>query len=70
MEPIIRGISNMSPDGWFNFGAMWVVFGIPGTLFLLAALSYGARRAVPVRWVLLGILGGAALLAGLGLLIG
>jgi hypothetical protein len=69
-RPINKGISNMTPEGWFNFGGVWVAFGFPGVLFLLAALSYRARRAVPVRWVLLGILGGFVLLAGLGLLIG
>lgn len=39
MAPVHKGISNMSPEGWFNFGATWVVWGIPGILFLLAALS-------------------------------
>ncbi|WP_433615928.1 hypothetical protein ACQP2P_13165 [Dactylosporangium sp. CA-139114] len=70
MAPVHKGISNMSPEGWFNFGAMWVVFGIPGILFLLAALSYRSRTAVRSRWVLLGILGGVVLLGGLGVLIG
>ncbi|MEU8660845.1 hypothetical protein [Actinoplanes philippinensis] len=70
MEPIDKGISNMTPEGWFNFGATWVVWGIPGVLFLLAALSYRARNPVKTRWVVLGILGGAVLLGGLGFVIG
>ncbi len=70
MAPIDKGISNMSPEGWFNFGAAWAVWGVPGVLFLLAALSYGTRAAARGRWVLLGILGGAVLLVGLGVLIG
>jgi hypothetical protein len=70
MHPLHKGISNMSPEGWFNFGATWVVWGIPGVLFALAALSYRARTAVRGWWVLLGILGGAVLLGGLGMLIG
>ena len=70
MHPIDKGISNMSAEGWFNFSATWVVWGIPGVLFLLAALAYRAHTAVRARWILLGVLGGAALLVGLGLLIG
>ncbi|MEV6968921.1 hypothetical protein AB0M47_27755 [Hamadaea sp. NPDC051192] len=70
MEPMNKGISNMSADGWFNFGAMWVIWGVPGVLFLLAALAYRVRRPAPWAWVLLGVVGGAALLFGLGLLIG
>lgn len=70
MEPINKGISNMSAEGWFNFGAMWAVWGVPGVLFLLAALAYRARRPARGWWVLLGLAGGAVLLFGLGLLIG
>jgi hypothetical protein len=70
IEPINKGISNMSAEGWFNFGATWLVWGVPGVLFLLTARAYGRRVAVRRRWVLLGVLGGAALLLGLGLLIG
>ena len=70
MDPVDKGISNMSSEGWFNFGATWVVWGIPGILFLLAALSYRSRTPVGGRWVLLGILGGVVLLGGLGVLIG
>jgi hypothetical protein len=70
MEPINKGISNMSAEGWFNFAATWTIWGIPGILFLLAALSYRARTPVRARWILLGLAGGTALLGGLGALIG
>ncbi|MCP2322265.1 hypothetical protein HDA40_000772 [Hamadaea flava] len=70
MHPIDKGISNMSPEGWFNFGATWGIWGVPGVLFLLAALSYRARNAVRARWILLGVVGGTALLGVLGALIG
>jgi hypothetical protein len=70
MHPIDKGISNMSAEGWFNFSATWAVWGVPGVLFLLAALSYRAHTPVRARWVLLGVVGGMTLLGGLGLLIG
>jgi hypothetical protein len=70
MHPIDKGISNMSAEGWFNFSATWAVWGVPGVLFLLAALFYRARTPIRARWVLLGVTGGVALLGGLGLLIG
>ncbi|SDZ21228.1 hypothetical protein SAMN05444365_10790 [Micromonospora pattaloongensis] len=70
MHPLDKGISNMSPEGWFNFGAMWAIWGVPGVLFLLAALSYRARTPVRAWWILLGVIGGTALLGGLGILIG
>jgi hypothetical protein len=70
MDPINKGISNMTAEGWFNFGATWFIWGIPGTLFLLTARSYGRRVFVQGRWAALGLLGGAGLLVGLGALIG
>jgi hypothetical protein len=70
MDPIAKGISTMSAEGWFNFGSTWVVWGVPGVLFLVAARAYGRKVAVAKRWVLLGVLGGFGLLFGLGLLIG
>jgi hypothetical protein len=70
LDPIDKGISNMSAEGWFNFAATWTIWGIPGVLFLLAALSYRARTPVRARWILLGLTGGTALLGGLGVLIG
>lgn len=70
MDPIDKGISNMTPEGWFNFAATWAIWGVPGALFLLAALSYRSRRPARGWWVGLGVLGGAVMLAGLGVLIG
>lgn len=70
MDPIDKGISNMSAEGWFNFAAAWTIWGVPGVLFALAALSLGRRVTVRTRFVLLGVLGGVAFLFGLGLLIG
>lgn len=70
MEPLDKGISNMSAEGWFNFGATWAIWGIPGVLFLMAALSYGARTRLSPRWILVGLLGGTALLVTLGIVIG
>jgi hypothetical protein len=70
MAPVNKGISNLSAEGWFNFGATWLIWGIPGVLFALAALSYRARRTVNGWWVLFGVVGGGVLLLGLGLVIG
>lgn len=53
------GLGNMTPTGWFNFAAVWLVFGIPGILFVLAAISYRNRLRLTDRlwwlWSLLGI---------------
>jgi hypothetical protein len=54
MQPIDKGISDMSAEGWFDFAATWTIWGVPGVLFLLAAVSYRARPPVPARWILLG----------------
>ena len=70
IDPLDKGISNMSGEGWFNFGATWLVWGVPGALFALTALDYGRRVAARGRWVALGAVGGVVLLGGLGLLIG
>ncbi|MEV4133495.1 hypothetical protein AB0J72_15155 [Dactylosporangium sp. NPDC049742] len=65
MDPIDKGIS-----GWFNVGAMWLVFGVPGVLFVMAARSFGRRHPVRLGWIAFGLLAGAGLLFGLGLAIG
>ena len=70
IDPLDKGISNMSGEGWFNFGATWLVWGVPGVLFALTALDHGRRVAARGRWVALGAVGGVVLLGGLGLLIG
>ena len=49
ITPSQKGISNMSPEDWFNFAGTWLVWGIPGVLFLVAALSYGSRTFVRRR---------------------
>jgi hypothetical protein len=70
VDPIDKGISNMSAEGWFNFGATWLVWGVPGVLFTLAALDLGRRTGARGRWIALGVVGGIALLGGLGAAIG
>jgi hypothetical protein len=70
VDPIDKGISNMSAEGWFNFGATWLIWGVPGVLFTLAALDHGRRVAGRGRAVALGIVGGVVLLGGLGMAIG
>ncbi|MFI6817694.1 hypothetical protein ACIBG7_35235 [Nonomuraea sp. NPDC050328] len=65
-----KGISNMSATGWFNFAAVWVVFGVPALLFGLAAVSYQRRSAASSLFAWLGVLGGCAALLLIGVLIG
>ena len=70
MDPVDKGISNMSAEGWFNFGATVLIWAVPGVLFALAARSFGRRVAARGRWVALGVVGGVVLLGSLGMLIG
>ena len=70
MDPIDKGISNMSAEGWFNFLAAWLVWGVPGVLFTLAAIDHRQRVATGGGAVAFGVVGGVVLLGGLGLLIG
>ncbi|WP_116449694.1 hypothetical protein [Blastococcus litoris] len=70
MDPIDKGISNMSAEGWFNFGGTWLIWGVPGVLFTLAALDHGRKVSTRGRSVALGIGGGIVLLVGLGMVIG
>ncbi|QHT57905.1 hypothetical protein GXP71_18660 [Cellulomonas sp. H30R-01] len=70
MEPLDKGISDMSAQGWFNFGATWLVWGVPGVLFVLAAVVFGRQVPHARRWALLAVLAGIGFLAALGLLIG
>ncbi|MBB2925530.1 hypothetical protein [Cellulomonas cellasea] len=70
MEPLDKGISNMTAEGWFNFGATWLVWGVPGALFAVAAVTFGRRVPHAARWAVLAIMAGLVLLGGLGLLIG
>lgn len=70
MDPVDKGISDMSAQGWFNFGATWLIWGVPGVLFVLAAVVFGRRVPHARRWALLAVVAGIGFLAGLGLLIG
>lgn len=70
VEPFGKGISNMSAEGLFNFAAAWLIWGVPGTLFGLAARSYKARRGLSFAGAGLGLAGGAVALLLLGYLIG
>ncbi|MFC0623159.1 hypothetical protein [Kribbella deserti] len=69
IEPLNKGISNMSATGWFNFAAAWLVWGVPGVLFGLLASDHRRRHALSWLWAPLGGLGGMAALAVLGLVI-
>ena len=70
MEPVSKGISNMSATGWFNFGMTWLIWGVPGVLFVVAAVLFGRRVRHARWWAALAVLAGVVLLGGLGLLIG
>ena len=70
VQPFGKGISNMSAEGWFNFGAAWLIWGVPGVLFAAAAVSFKRRYAVSALGAALGLLGGAAALLALGFIIG
>lgn len=69
MEPISKGISNMSPTGWFNFGAAWLIWGVPGAMFAVLATDHRRRHRLSWLWAPAGALGGVLALAALGLLI-
>ncbi|KHL09061.1 UNVERIFIED_CONTAM: hypothetical protein LK11_54740 [Mumia flava] len=64
------GIGNMSATGWFNFSMAWLVFGVPGLLFVAAARSYVSRRGSAGWWPLVGTVAGTVLLFGIGWMIG
>lgn len=65
-----RGVGDLGPTGWFNLAAVWLVFGVPGLLFVAAARSWTARHGGSWRWPVVGLLSGAAALLTLGLIIG
>ncbi|WP_134741045.1 hypothetical protein [Nocardioides sp. 503] len=64
-----RGLGNMSAVGWFNFAAVWLIFGIPGLLFALAARDHDRRRRVSWVWPAAGLAGGVVALFAIGALI-
>jgi uncharacterized membrane protein len=70
MESTGKGLGNMTLTGWFNLLAAWVIFGIPGALFLEAAKNFRARKSASATWVWLGALLGIMLLLTIGLIIG
>jgi hypothetical protein len=65
-----RGIGNMSWVGWFNFSAAWLVFGLPGLLFVLLARDVQRRERVSWLWPCAGIVGGVVVLFAIGAVIG
>lgn len=65
------GVGNMSGTGWFNLAMTWLIFGVPGGLFVLAARSYRNRVGGPVGpWPAIGLISGVLLLFGIGFVIG
>ena len=70
LEYPAKGVGNMTPTGWFNLGAVWFIFGLPGLFFVQAARNYQARKGLSNTWVWLGSLLGIVTLASIGLLIG
>lgn len=66
-----RGIGNLSGTGWFNLAMAWLIFGVPGGLFLLAARSHRNRVGGPVGpWPAVGLVGGVLVLFAIGFVIG
>ncbi len=65
-----KGISNMKAEGWFNHGAAWLIFGIPGILFLSIGLQYSNCFHVSRAYLIAGSVVGVLLLLVLGVLIG
>ena len=65
-----KGISDMSLTGWFNFSAVWLVFGVPGVLFVLAGRDSQRERGVGARWAAIGAVAGVLFLGAIGAAIG
>lgn len=66
-----RGVGDMSGTGWFNLSMAWLIFGVPGALFVLAARSHRSRVGGPIGpWPFIGLGGGVVLLLGIGAVIG
>ncbi|WP_300012333.1 hypothetical protein [Pseudonocardia sp.] len=70
LELPARGIGDMTSTGWFNLAAAWLVFGVPGALFVAAARSHRDRRGVRGSWPLIGAAVGVLALLGIGVLLG
>lgn len=65
-----KGVGNMTLTGWFNLSAAWLIFGLPGLLFIKAARLYQVRKALTNQWAWMGGLLGIIALVSIGLLIG
>lgn len=66
-----RGVGDMSGTGWFNLSMAWLIFGVPGTLFVLAARSHRNRVGVPTGpWPVIGLIGGIVMLLVIGFTVG
>lgn len=63
------GIGNLGTDGWFNLAMAWLVFGVPGLLFVLAARSWAARHDSSRVRAVAGLLLGVVALFGIGALV-
>ncbi|MDO1450147.1 hypothetical protein Q0590_27955 [Rhodocytophaga aerolata] len=70
IESSPTGLGNMSLTGWFNLSAVWVIFGIPGMLFVLAAKNYKTSTSLSTKWLWIGSLLGITSLFFIGWLIG
>jgi len=65
-----RGVGDMSGTGWFNLSMAWLIFGVPGVLFVLAARSHRNRVGRPVGpWPAIGLIGGVLMLLAIGIAI-
>ncbi len=64
------GIGDLGATGWFNLSMAWLIFGVPGALFVAAAVSYRNRWSVSGAWPVVGVLTGTAALFVIGWLIG
>jgi fucose 4-O-acetylase-like acetyltransferase len=70
IELSAKGISDMSLTGWFNLGAVWLVFGVPGALFVLAGRDAQCERGTGGRWAVIGAVAGVLFLGAIGAAIG
>ncbi|GAB3633835.1 hypothetical protein GCM10027421_31880 [Microbacterium shaanxiense] len=65
------GVGNLSVQGWVHLGAVLTVFGLPGALFVLAAISHAHRSGLRSSWTpVMGSVAGIAALILIGVMIG
>lgn len=65
------GVGNLSMQGWVHLGAVLAVFGLPGALFVLAAISHAHRSGLrPLGTPVVGSVAGVAALVLIGVMIG